>query len=103
MKQWPALLFAALFAALMLAGCTTQTFDLRQNEQDRDAGRIVVDETQDFFVGGPGQERVLNAAAACSEVQRVVQVQMSRSLLDGVLSFITLGVYSPAHVRVRCR
>jgi hypothetical protein len=94
-------LAAAAFCAL--AGCTMQTFHLQHADDMDQSGVIQREDTQNFFIGGLGQELSVNAAAACAAKERVVSVETYRSLVNVLLSFASFGLYTPAQAVVRCR
>ena len=94
----PSATLAACSAAWLLlsAGCATQTFHVHGG------GVVALDETQRFFIDGLGQQSTRNAAEVCGGPERVARVQAYRSLGDVLASFVTLGIYSPAHAKVHC-
>ena len=92
-----------LLAVLALTGCTMQTFHLHSGDAPDPDTLTQVVETQNFFVGGVGQELALNAAAACVRGERVVAVEVHRSLINVLLSYASFGFYTPAQAVVHCR
>ena len=61
-------LIISITAALLLAGCASQTFLM----DGRGASLVTPTEeiTQHFFIGGIGQEQVLNAGAICGGAEK---------------------------------
>jgi uncharacterized lipoprotein YajG len=88
--------------AAVLAGCATQAFDINPPLTPTAPGQATLEETQPFFVGGPGQRAVIDAAAVCGGADRIARVETETTVLDSLLSFITGGIYSPRTARVYC-
>lgn len=89
-------LIAAMTFAL--AACSTQTFNMGRTG----TASPKVDEMQSFFVYGLGQEQTVNAAEVCGGASRVASVQVQQTFLNGVLSMLTFGIYTPRQARVTC-
>ena len=87
-----------LACAWPLSSCATQTFHLNSGA----AEDFALEERQNFFIGGLGQLSVQETREACGDPDRVARVQAFRSLGDVLAGIATLGLYSPAHVRVHC-
>ncbi len=88
---------SAVLLAILMASCATQTVTLRDG-----ATATTQEERQQFFINGLGQEQKRDAAALCGGADRVATIQVYRSFMDGVLSAITLGIYSPAQAKISC-
>lgn len=86
-----------LSAGLVLGACSKQTFDLggRGSPAAQDA-------TSTFFVGGIGQQHKINAAQIFGGKQNAAKVEAEQTFLNGILSAITGGIYSPRQYRVVC-
>jgi len=91
------LLATAVFA-LLLTGCAQQTFVMKQNQTS--APKQVT--TQHFFVSGIGQKKTLDAAAICGSQDKVVRVETQQTFVNGLLGFVTFGIYTPREARVYC-
>tara|TARA_Y100001960_G_C14025888_1_gene518252 strand:- start:7 stop:348 length:342 start_codon:yes stop_codon:yes gene_type:complete len=106
----------ALAATFMLTACAQQTFVMDGNtkglnnenlqfseevlETTRGADKI---EHEHFFLSGIGQSQAINAAKVCGSASRVARVETKQNVLQGLLSFITLGIYTPREASVYCR
>ena len=54
-----------------------------------------------FFVSGVGEENV-DAAKICGGAENVVKQKPKQTFVNGLLGFITLGIYTPLEARVYC-
>lgn len=91
-----------LLAAAILAtasGCATQTYIVNGG------GDLApeYDEAQHFFVAGIGQEQTVDAAQVCGGEANVAQTETEITFINGLLSTLTLGIYSPRQARVYCK
>jgi len=50
-----------------------------------------------------GQEKELDAATIFGGSDKVVKVESKLEFIDGVLGFLTAGLYTPGHAKVYCR
>ena len=57
--------------------------------------------THHFFVSGIGQKTV-DAAKICGGAENVVKTETQQTFVNGLLGFITLGIYTPLEARVYC-
>ena len=83
------LLATALF--LLITGCVQQTFTV-QNKPAAVAPRHI---THHFFVSGIGQKKTVDAAKICGGAENVVKTETQQTFVNGLLGFITLGIYTP--------
>jgi hypothetical protein len=60
-------------------------------------------ETDHFFIWGIAQGEAINPAKTCGSIGRVAKVETQQTFLNGLLSAITFGIYSPRDVRVYCK
>ena len=88
------MLLAAL--ALLITGCAQQTFTV-QNKPAVAPKAIC----HHFFVSGIGQKAV-DAAKICGGAENVVKTETQQTFINGLLGFITLGIYTPLEARVYC-
>ena len=51
-----------------------------------------------FFVSGIGQ--TVDAAKICGGAENVVKTETQQTFVNGLLGFITLGIYTPLEARV---
>lgn len=93
-------LFGAVLVTVLLSGCATQRFDI--NSPVSPAGQATLDTSQAFFVGGIGQNTIVDAAEVCGGADKVAGVETELTFLDGLLSGLTGGIYSPRTARVYC-
>ena len=83
--------------ALLITGCTQQTFTV-QNKPAAVAPETI---THHFFVSGIGKKTV-DAAKICGGAENVVKTETQQTFVNGLLGFITLGIYTPLEARVYC-
>ena len=57
--------------------------------------------THHFFVSGIGQKKTVDAAKICGGAENVVKTETQQTFVNGLLGFITLGIYT-AEARVYC-
>ena len=58
--------------------------------------------THHFFVSGIGQKKTVDAAKICGGAEKVVKTETQQTFVNGLLGFITLGIYTPLEARVYC-
>ena len=51
--------------------------------------------THHFFVSGIGQKKTVDAAKICGRRENVVKTETQQTFVNGLLGFITLGIYTP--------
>ncbi|ABY49903.1 Bor-like outer membrane protein [Escherichia phage Min27] len=85
--------------ALLITGCAQQTFTV-QNKQTAVAPKETI--THHFFVSGIGQKKTVDAAKICGGTENVVKTETQQTFVNGLLGFITLGIYTPLEARVYC-
>ena len=78
--RWPCLL-----------GCAQQTFTV----QNKPAAVALKSITHHFFVSGIGQKKTVDAAKICGGAENVVKTETQQTFVNGLLGFITLGIYTP--------
>ena len=57
--------------------------------------------THRFFVSGIGQKKTVDAAKFVA-AENVVKTETQQTFVNGLLGFITLGIYTPLEARVYC-
>ena len=57
--------------------------------------------THHFFVSGIGQKKTVDAAKICGGAENV-KTETQQTFVNGLLGFITLGIYTPLEARVYC-
>ena len=80
--------------APFITGCAQQTFTV-QNKPAAVAPKETI--THHFFVSGIGQKKILNdAAKICGGAEKMLLKQkLQQTFVNGLLGFITLGIYTP--------
>ena len=78
--------------AYLLPGCAQQTFTV-QNKPAAVAPKETI--THHFFVSGIGQKKTVDAAKICGGAENVVKTETQQTFVNGLLGFITLGIYTP--------
>ena len=84
--------------ALLITGCAQQTFTV-QNKPAAVAPKETI--THHFFVSGIGQKKTVDAAKI-DGAENVVKTETQQTFVNGLLGFITLGIYTPLEARVYC-
>ena len=72
--------------------CSIVTFTV-QNKPAAVAPKETI--THHFFVSGIGQKKTVDAAKICG-AENVVKTETQQTFVNGLLGFITLGIYPPA-------
>ncbi len=84
--------------SLTVTGCAQQSFKLNNgvtvNPQET--------KTANFFVSGIGQSDTIDAAKVCGSADKVVKTEVQQTFVNGLLGFITFGIYTPREARVYC-
>lgn len=93
-----ALMVATL--ALLSTGCATQTYLLASKNPN---ATPAYDKMQTFFVGGLAQEQSINANEICKGADKVARVETQQSVINGLLGFVTGGIYTPLQIKVYCK
>ena len=83
--------------ALLITGCAQQTFTV-QNKPAAVAPKETI--THHFFVSGIGQKKLSMQPNGGAE--NVVKTETLQTFVNGLLGFITLGIYTPLEARVYC-
>ena len=82
--------------ALLITGCAQQTFTVQNKAAVAPKETI----THHFFVSGIGQKKTVDAAKICGGAENVVKTETQQTFVNGLLGFITLGIYTPLEARV---
>ena len=86
----------ATVLALLITGCAQQTFTV-QNKPAAVAPKETI--THHFFVSGIGQKK-LSMQPKFAGAENVVKTETQQTFVNGLLGFITLGIYTPLEARV---
>ena len=84
-------------ALALLLQDVQQTFTV-QNKPAAVAPKETI--THHFFVSGIGQKKTVDAAKICGGAENVVKTETQQTFVNGLLGFITLGIYTPLEARV---
>ena len=82
--------------ALLITGCSTDVYC--SNKPAAVAPKETI--THHFFVSGIGQKKTVDAAKICGGAENVVKTETQQTFVNGLLGFITLGIYTPLEARV---
>ena len=85
--------------ALLITGCAQQTFTV-QNKPAAVAPRKPSPIISSFLEFG--QKKTVDAAKICGSAENVVKTETQQTFVNGLLGFITLGIYTPLEARVYC-
>ena len=78
--------------APLITGCAQQTFTVQNKPAVAPKETI----THHFFVSGIGQKKTVDAAKICGGAENVVKTKTRKqTFVNGLLGFITLGIYTP--------
>ena len=80
--------------ALLITGYAQQTFYCSKPAAVAPKETI----THHFFVSGIGQKKTVDAAKICGGAENETETQ--QTFVNGLLSFITLDIYTPLEARV---
>jgi uncharacterized lipoprotein YajG len=81
-----------------LTGCAAQTFTVNGDTSNKPTTQ----DSQTFFISGLGQEQVIDAADICGGSENIIKVEAQHTFVNGLLGFITFGIYTPRDAKVFC-
>jgi len=109
-------ILSVLALTVLLAGCAKQSFVLDGNQSDMARNDKFFSEepfdtnldassktTHHFFISGLAQGKAINPAKVCGSISKVAKVETQVTFLNGLLGFITFGIYTPHEARVYCK
>ena len=86
--------------ACLLQMCSTDVYCSKQTGSSSTKGNH---HPSHFFVSGIGQKgKTVDAAKICGGAENVVKTETQQTFVNGLLRFITLGIYTPADIIVYC-
>ena len=85
--------------ALLITGCAQQTFTV-QNNPAAVAPKETI--THHFFVSELGRRKLSMQPKFVAGAENVVKTETQQTFVNGLLGFITLGIYTPLEARVYC-
>jgi hypothetical protein len=86
---------------LLLASSACTTVTLRDRGTAKLSSEPTYSSSKSFFFWGLAGTARVNVSGICGG-KRPVQLQTQKTFTDGLLSFITLGIYSPRTASVWC-
>ena len=89
-----------LLVVFVLTSCASVRFNVDPNPLSYNK---IVEESQDFYIGGLWQREGFNAAKRCGGAERVVAVEYKFTASDIVLSVVTFGLYAPRTAVAFCK
>ena len=84
--------------ALLITGCAQQTFTV-QNKPAAVAPKETI--THHFFVSGVGRKLSMQPKFVAAQ-KMLLKQETQQTFVNGLLVFITLGIYTPLEARVYC-
>ena len=85
--------------APLITGCAQQTFTV-QNKPAAVAPKETI--THHFFVSGIGQKKLSMQPKFVAAQKMLVKTETQQTFVNGLLGFITLGIYTRPEARVYC-
>ena len=85
--------------ALLITGCVRQTFTVQNKPAAVAPKKKTI--THHFFVSQVGEENC-RCSKICGGAENVVKTETQQTFVNGLLGFITLGIYTPLEARVYC-
>ena len=77
--------------------CSTDVYCSKTNRQQCSKETIT-----HYFSVSESAEETVDAAKICGGAENVVKTETQQTFVNGLLGFITLGIYTPLEVRVYC-
>ena len=93
MKQMSVL----LLSLLLISGCANQSFTVNGGGDSP-----TQDRSQHFFINGIGQKKDVDVAQVCGGIEKVQKVEVQQTFVNGLLSILPFGIYTPRTARVYC-
>jgi len=81
----------------VLSGCATQTFVIQKKPS-----RVYEEKSSHFFIGGIFQDDEIEASNICGGADKVAKVETKLSFVNGLISVISYGIYTPRKKIVYC-
>ena len=78
--------------ALLITGCAQRDVYCSKQTGSSSTKETI---THHFFVSGIGQKKTVDAAKICGGAENVVKTETQQTFVNGLLGFITLGIYTP--------
>tara|TARA_B100000035_G_scaffold270152_1_gene244352 strand:- start:602 stop:889 length:288 start_codon:yes stop_codon:yes gene_type:complete len=87
-----------LISLCFVMGCATQQFTTSGTSEVKRQ-----DKFDHFFIGGIGQEAVVNAAEVCGGADNIAKIERSSTALNWLVNVLSFGIYTPEQSRVYCK
>ena len=84
--------------ALLITGCAQRTFTV----QNKPAAVAPEKPSPIISCSRIGQKKTVDAAKICGGAENVVKTETQQTFVNGLLGFITLGIYTPLGAVVYC-
>ena len=84
--------------ALLITGCAQQTAISKQTGSSSTKGN----HHPSFLRFWNWAKKTVDAAKICGGAENVVKTETQQTFVNGLLGFITLGIYTPLEARVYC-
>ena len=84
--------------ALLITGCSTDVYCSKQTGSSSTKGN----HHPSFLRFWNGRKKTADAAKICGGAENVVKTETQQTFVNGLLGFITLGIYTPLEARVYC-
>ncbi len=89
-----------ILLCMFMIGCSTVTI------RPHGGGKLVsppsYEERKNFYFWGLSGEHRVKVGQVCKEGQNAQQLQSQQTFVDGLLGFVTIGIYAPHTVKVWC-
>ena len=85
--------------ALLITGCAQQTFTVQNKPR---SSSTKGNHHPSFLRFWNWQKKTVDAAKICGGAENVVKTETQQTFVNGLLGFITLGIYTPLEARVYC-
>ena len=89
-----------LLFCLILASCSTVT--ISPSNGGKISSPPAYESSEPFFISGLIGEARVNTSSICGD-REVLQMQSQQTFIEGFVSGLTLGLYSPHTVKVWCK
>ena len=85
--------------ALLITGCAQQTFTVQNKPA---AASLKGNHHPSFLRFWNWAKKTVDAAKICGGAENVIKTETQQTFVNGLLGFITLGIYTPLEARVYC-
>tara|TARA_Y100001956_G_scaffold77901_1_gene88927 strand:- start:1973 stop:2272 length:300 start_codon:yes stop_codon:yes gene_type:complete len=89
--------------SVLATGCAQQTFVMSKENNAAEMSKPTTTQSHHFFIDGLGQKKEVDAVGVCGSSEQVAKVEVQKTFVNGLLEFVTLGIYTPREARVYCK